>query len=249
MTGSLGGVRACLLAALVTVGISSCNQTPGSAGDREAKGAAGTPSLCDTSTLKVDNSGWYTDVAGKIWVVGELVNTSGTDRLLPQICVSMRSATGERTERRYAGPIVLRAGESVTFYTLVDNPPAAKDFSLSLAATSLPAERNRALIATIYRDFNASASVRLSPGDKDANIHGILTNTGGLPASNIFVAVGLYNKQGALVGVARGKVSSLDILDPGATLTFTLVSSQLSQTMTSLIPRIFVEGQTVEGSN
>jgi hypothetical protein len=248
MTGSLRGMRACLLAALVTMGVSSCNQIPRSGGDREARVAAGAPSLCDTSILKVDNSGWYTDVAGKMWVVGELSNTSGTDRLLPQICVSIRTATGERTERRYAGPILLKAGEGVSFSAIIENPPD-DDFSVGFAAASQPADGVSSLVATLYRDFNASVSVRMSPGDKDADIHGILTNTGGLPASNIFVAVGLYDKEGALVGVAKGKVSSLDILDPGSTLTFTLVSSQLSQNTTSFTTRIFVEGQITEGSN
>ncbi len=249
MTGSLRGVCACLLAALVTIGVSSCNQTPASGGDQEARIATGAPSLCETSTLKIDNTGWYTDVAGKMWVLGEVMNTSANDRLLPQICVTIHTATGERVERRYAGPLLLKAGEKVSFSALIENLPTDREFTLSFAAASLPADANSSLAATVYRDFSASASVLPSPRDKDADIRGALTNTGGLPASNIFVVVGLYNSQGALVGVAKGKASSLDILDPGATLTFTLVSSQLSQNTTSLSTRIFVEGQTAEEGN
>ncbi len=237
------------MAVLVTVGLSSCNQAPWAGGDQKARVAAGASSLCDTSTLKIDNSGWYTDVAGKMWVVGELSNTSGADRLLPQVCISIRSAAGERIERRYAGPLILKAGERVAFSTIIESPPPGEDFSVSLAAISQPADTDRTLVSTIYRDFNASVSVRPGPDDKDANIYGVLTNIGGLPASNIFVAVGLYDPQGALVGVAKNKVSSLETLDPGATLTFTLVSSQLSQITTTFSTRIFVEGQISEGDN
>ncbi|MGQ9815021.1 MAG: FxLYD domain-containing protein [Candidatus Roseilinea sp.] len=229
--------------------VSSCNHISAGGEDQETDAAAGAPKSCDTAALKINNGQWYTDTAGRMWVFGELSNTSGTDRLLPQICISIRTASSERIERRYAGPILLRAGEAVAFSAIVESAPVHEDFSLSFAATSLPIDRNQDLIAIVYRDFNVSASIRLSPGDKDADIHGILTNTGGLPASNIFVAVGLYDKQGTLVGVAKGKVSSLDILEPGATLTFTLVSSQLSENTTNLSTRIFVEGQTIEGSN
>lgn len=183
-----------------------------------------------------------------MWVVGELVNTSESDRLLPQICVSIRSAAGERTERRYAGPLVLRAGEKVAFSTMLNSPPD-DEFSVSLSAASRPANSAASLVATVYRDFSATASVTVNPQSKDADVHGLLTNTGGLPASNIFVAVGLYDREGALVGVAKGKVISLDILDPGGTLTFTLTTNQLSRNTTGLSPRIFVEGQITEGGN
>lgn len=249
MTGRLHGARACLLAVLIMITVSSCNHISAGGEDQETETAAGALRSCDTAALKIHNSQWYTDIAGKVRVFGELSNASGTDILLPQICISIRTASSERIERRYAGPILLRAGEAVAFSAIVESAPAHEDFSLSFAATSLPTDRNQDLIAIVYRDFNVSATIQLSPDDKDADIHGILTNTGGLPANNIFVAVGLYDKQGALVGVARGKVSSLEILDPGARLTFTLVSSQLSQITRSLEARIFVEGQIVEESN
>lgn len=249
MSGSLHRLWACLLSALITMGVTACNQNPGARGDPAGRATAGAASSCDTSILKIANSAWHTDVAGKMWVVGELSNTSGTDQLLPQICVSIRTATGERTERRYAGPILLKAGEGVSFSAIIDSPPANEEFSLSFATISWPADADAKLSAIIYRDFSVSARVTMSPGDNKADIHGILTNTGGLPASNIFVAVGLYDKEDALVGVAKGKVSSLDILDPGGILTFTLVSSQLKENTTSFTTRIFVEGQITESSN
>ncbi len=211
--------------------------------------AAGGGSLCDTSILKIENSGWYTDVAGKMWVVGELSNISSSDRLLPQLCISIRSPAGEHIERRYAGPLLLRAGERVTFSTLIENPPPGEDFSLSFAAISQPADTDSALLATVYRDLKVTASVRPNPDDKEADVYGIVTNIGGLTANNIFVVVGLYNAQGALVGVAKGKVSSLETLDPGATLTFTLASSQLSQSTTTFSTTLFVEGQISKETN
>ncbi len=249
MAGSQYAVRAHLLAVLVIIGASSCNQTAGPGQDQQTRTTAGAPSQCGTSILKIDNTGWYTDVAGKMWVLGEVMNTSANDRLLPQICVTIHTATSERVERRYAGPLLLKAGEKVSFSALIENPPTDREFTLSFAAASLPADANSSLAATVYRDFSAFASVLPNPRNKDADIRGALTNTGGLPVSNIFVVVGLYDSQGALIGVAKGKASSLDILDPGATLTFTLVSSQLRQNTTSMSTRIFVEGQTAEEGN
>lgn len=248
MSGGLRRICAWLLATLAVMGVSACNQGAKPGGDLAGQSSGGSAASCGVSLLQVSGERWYTDVAGKLWVVGELTNTSGSDHLLPQVCVSIHSATGERAERRYAGPLLLRAGEKVTFSTMLDGP-ADDDFSVSLSAAGRPVNSASGVVATIYRDFSATASVMVNPQGKDASIHGMLTNTGGLPASNIFVAVGLYDTDGALVGVARGKVSSLDILDPGGTLTFTLASSQLSRATTRFTTHIFVEGQIAESSN
>ena len=247
MTGNLRAARICLLAALVTAGISSCAQTPvtGEVGETTTTVVAQT--ICSNPDLQIDSTATYFDGAGKMWVVGELLNTSDSDVLLPRICINVRADSGERTEQRYAGPILLKATERVGFHAVIDNPPTGGKVNVSFTADGQWADMNASFARTVYREFDVNASASLEQPDSNvARVTGVLTNTGSLAVTNIFVSVALYNAQNELVGVGEGKVTNIEALAPGDALQFAVTSSHLRQPATGLKLRVLAEGQVAE---
>ena len=247
MTGSLRAVCTCLLAALVTVSVTCCSRPPDSGGGGDPRATAATSILCDNAEMRVASSVSYTDDAGKMWVVGELINTSQADMLLPRICINIRSASGERTEQRFAGPILIKASERIGFWALIENAPTGGNVNVSFTADAEPVYTRADFARTVSRDFDVTASAALAQHEgKIALVTGIVTNTGPSPVTNVFVSVGLYNEQDVLVGVGEGKVTGLEALDPGGSIHFAMASSRLRQSLLGFKLRVLAEAQIAE---
>ncbi|MCS7060002.1 MAG: FxLYD domain-containing protein, partial [Anaerolineae bacterium] len=161
----------------------------------------------------------------------------------PQICAVIQAESGRKIERRYAGPLLLRPNESVAFSVIFEPPMASEAFSVEFAAAKPTALNRDTLAGMVYRDFNISTSITPDKSRRQVDVHGLLENSGALPAGDIFVAIGLYDAQGNLIGVAKDKFKTGDILAPGETLTFTLPSSQLTRIPSDIKMRVFAEGQ------
>jgi hypothetical protein len=72
-----------------------------------------------------------------------------------------------------------------------------------------------------------------------------VTNTGSLPARSVYVSVGLYSSENALVGVAEGSITGLDGLEPGERITFTLLTNRVVAPVGNLHAQAIAEGRSI----
>jgi hypothetical protein len=208
--------------------------------------AVGIALRCANHTLAISNRTNYTDRQGRLWMIGNLTNTSNEDVLLARVCVTYNTDSTTRIEEHYAGPVVLRSQEQVPFRVMLDDLPAAGQNNIRLSADAQPVRENPEMLQSVYRELLVGeVTPGIRSGTGTIEVRGVVSNTGDLPARSVYVFVGLYNADNILVGVAEGNITGLETIKPGERRPFTLLTNRIVSPVTGLHALTVVEGQWI----
>jgi hypothetical protein len=192
--------------------------------------------------LRVVNSAAYYDSQSRLWVIGELRNSTSNHFVLAAVCIHFITQNGRQTVQRYVGPIVVRANEQIPFRAYVENAPRGNGVEIELTATAQRSEDNPGVLAQVYRQLEVGEVIPTIRLDQDSlSVSGVVTNTGEHAANNIYVTIGLYAGD-RLVGVADGKLTSLSKLMPRESMNFTITMPRLNMPLIKVQTRGLAEG-------
>jgi len=228
-----------------TLATSSCESTPnGPAATPTAQAAASL--RCASHTLAISDRINYTDRQGRLWMIGNLTNTSGEDLLLARICIAYNTESTTRTEEHYAGLLVLRSQEQTPFRIMLEGLPADGHNTILLSADAQPARDNPEMLQSVYRDLQVSdITTGIRAGTGAIEVRGVITNTGQQATGSVYVSVGLYNANNALVGVAEGNITGLETIEPGESRPFTILTNRIVSPVTDLRAQAIAEGRAI----
>lgn len=184
---------------------------------------------CAGSVIQLKHAQLYSDQNNAWSLIAEATNMRVDNFEIVMVCITASLKDGSQTSEQQFIGAGLRSYETLPFRLLLRNNLSQAE-RVTIAAQPFPIASTQlapASAATSRRDFVYSIA------QIDGNVHspqriaGWLRNNELQPMANVHLIIGLYDSNGALVGVANGIAADIAPIAPGGVVSFTATTNML----------------------
>jgi hypothetical protein len=199
---------------------------------------------CTGSEIKLSQAQLYSDHNNRWSLIAEATNMRVDDFEIVLVCVTLHNKGGGKPieEKQYLGASLL-SYETVPFRLLLQGnlDQAERVVVAAKPIITVPANIEQARITRIRRNFVFSIAQMSGDVFSAQRISGRLRNNEPQAMVNVRLVMGLYDREGKLVGVVDGQVEDIAPILPGSVVSFTANSNMLLAPAASKL--VVIEGE------
>ena len=199
---------------------------------------------CTGSEIMLSQAQLYSDHNNRWSLIAEATNMRVDDFEIVLVCITLHNKGGGKPieEKQYLGASLL-SYETVPFRLLLESNLDQVE-RVTVAAKpiiTVPANIEQARITRIRRNFIYSIAQMSGNAFSTQRVAGRLRNNEPQAMVNVRLFIGMYDREGKLVGVAQGQVEDIAPITPGSVVSFTATSNMLLAPVAS--KRVVIEGE------
>lgn len=235
-----------MLFACVALVLSACSFSPALLArvPRTITPQIGNTGECSGSEIKIEQAQLYSDHNQRWSLIAEATNMRVDDYEIVQVCITLQNKGSDKPieETQYIGA-GLRGYETAPFRVLLNsNLDQAERVTVAVMPASVaPANLEQSRIMRSRRNFVYSIAGINGNVFAPMRVVGRLRSRELQAMTNVRLIIGMYDRDGKLIGVANGRVDDLAPLEPGAVAPFTATSNMLLAPIASTV--VLIEGE------